>query len=116
MPAYYDVFAKPLDPEANFLDDVSHILGSTPEENPGGNGYGINTERATIDVFLEHDLVDDGQLLFTQYPYYLTVRDWDRDRQRAEQLAKSLYEGLQATGRYKCMIVWNDMVLIEPNG
>ena len=66
-------------------------------------------------MFLEHDLVDDGQLLFTRYSYYLRVRDWDRDRQRAEQLAKSLYGGLQGTGRYQCMIVWNDMVLVDPN-
>src|SRR5262249_51938031 len=115
MPAYYDVFAKPLEP-ADFLRDVSHILGSAPEEGLGSEGRSFNTDRATVDVFLEHELVDDGQLLFTRYPLYLTIRDWDRDQQRALQLAKSLYQRLQATGRYECMIVWNDMVLVDPNG
>jgi hypothetical protein len=115
MSAYYDVFARPLDSKTDFLHDVSHILGSTPEENPSGDGYGINTDRATIDVFLEHELVDDGQLLFTRYPYYLTVRDWDRDQQRALELAKSLCRSLQTTGQYECMIVWNDTELIDPD-
>ncbi len=114
MPAYYDVFARPLDPGADFLRDVSDVLGVAPEENPSGDGYGINTTRATVDVFLEHELVDDGRLLFTRYPYYLTVRDWDRDRQRAEDIAKSLYRNLQETGRYECMIIWNDNELVDP--
>lgn len=119
MAAYHDIFVKPKVADADLLGDLEKVLDTSAQEHTdGGEGHVLVTSDAFIDVYLSHELVDNGSLLFSQYPYYVTVRDRDRDQARSERLAKSIYRGLTSTSRYDCFIVWNDTEPVdidEPN-
>jgi hypothetical protein len=116
MAAYHDIFIKPKVTDANLVADLEKLLHTQAQEHTdGGEGQVLVTKDAFIDVYLSHDLVDTGSLLFSRYPHYVTVRDRDRDQARSEHLAKAICQGLKTTNNYECFIVWNDTELVDSN-
>jgi hypothetical protein len=61
-------------------------------------------------LVLQHDLEDDRDLLFSQYPVQISVRAldiWDAGLRETKtlELAQRLFAQLKKTGRYRLMLV-----------
>ncbi len=115
MGTYHDVHIRPLVPEADLLEDLADGIGVAPERHTdGGEGFVVGFEGVWLDIILDHDLEDDQGLLFSQYPYYITVRNRDLEQEVTREIARDLYRLLIGTGHWECFIVWNDSVLVDP--
>jgi hypothetical protein len=117
MSSYHDVYARAKVASADFLSDISALLHEETRPHDDGDGYLIETPTAFIDVYLSHTLEDDGGIPYSSYPLCVTIRDRDRDDDRAEKLARSIYQSLVASGKYDCFLVYDITVLLEgPTG
>lgn len=112
MAANYDVFVRATAQPVDLVRDVGAVLGADARPHDNGDGFLLITNDAFVDVYLEHELENDGDLPFSAFPYQITVRDREKNRDRGHHLARRIYSGLIETGRYECFIVYNTMELI----
>lgn len=112
MAADYEVFVRATAQPANLVEDVSIILGVDARPHDDGDGFLLVTDDAFVDVYLDHELVDDGDIPFSAFPYQVTVRDRDKNPDRSHRMARKIYDCLIEPGKYECLIVYNTMQLV----
>lgn len=113
MAADYEVFVRATTEPVDLVEDVSAVLGVDARSHDDGDGFLLITNDAFVDVYLEHELENDGDIPFSTFPYQITVRDREKNRDRGQQLARRIYDGLIGRGKYECFIVYNTMELVE---
>lgn len=108
MTTYYQVFvrSKQGDRESTLAEDVGQILGTPFHQNPSTEGLLAEAPTAFVDIYFEHELEDEPDLPFEEFPTSITVRDRDRNGERAKQVARSIYDGLVESGRYYCFLTY----------
>ncbi len=116
MSAYHSVHIRPTAPGADLLADIGALVGEAPwPRTDGGEGFVVGFEGAWLDIILEHDLVDDHEMLFSRYPYYAEVRKSGTEDDGTREVARDLHRLLVGTGRWECFIVWNLAVPVDPS-
>lgn len=113
MTAYHEIFVDTDEPVGTLLADLAEACGTQFAEVEGeAMDYVSHTETAFVDVEVHHQFDNDHSLLFEQYPLLVTVRDRDRDLQRQERSARTLFDALAAKGRYRLMLTYDLTQLI----
>jgi hypothetical protein len=95
---------------------IEHALGGSFTD-PGADGEPAHLAYDRTDIYAGPHHFDDGDLqaldgtpldLHSQYPYWVEVRDLDRDQDRQLATSRRLYEALKATGKWK-LVLADDM-------
>lgn len=116
MSAYHQVFIRSSHPAGRLVADVSAAAGTPVAASRSGRfAYSGSVGHAAVELELSHAFHDDAALDFTAYPVLLTVRDFDRDRDRQEELARSIFRGLAGRG-YSLMLVFDLQQLLDWRG
>jgi hypothetical protein len=114
--AHHQVFVRTRYPVDRLVADVGAAAGTrmVPVRDSevafaGSVGY------AAVEVELSHNFEDDAELDFTAYPVLVTVRDFDRDQARQQQLALAIAAALAGEG-HELLVVFDLQRLIERRG
>lgn len=106
MSTYHQVFVATGVPVETLLADLAEVAGrGLRAVGDGTVDFAVDVGTGAVEVELAHEYVNDGALLFEEYPLVVTCRDYGRDMERQERLARRVYAGLAATGRYAQLLV-----------
>jgi hypothetical protein len=95
---------------------IERALGGT-FTGPSTGGEPAHLAHDRTDIYAGPHHFDDGDLqapdgtpldLHSQYPYWVEVRDLDRDPDRQLATARQIYEALKASGKWK-LVLADDM-------
>lgn len=118
MSAYYQIFTRTVRGEEEFVADVGVAAGVNMHkiefESPAG--YGGKRPYAAVEIELSHEFEEDYGIPFREYPYLITFRDFDNNKDREEEFAREVFSGLASTGRYSLLLVYNLSTLLERSG
>jgi hypothetical protein len=96
--ACHQVFIRSSHPADRLAADVSAAAGTPVAAAPSGRiAYSRSAGHAAVETEMSHAF-DDAALDFTACPVLVTIRDFDRDRNRQEELARSIFRGLASEG------------------
>ena len=114
--AHHQVFVRSRYPVDLLVADVGAAAG-TPmvPVRDGQVAFAGNAGYAAVEVELSQGFEDDAELDFTAYPVVITIRDFDRDLARQEQLARAISTALAVQG-YELLVVFDLQRLIERRG
>lgn len=116
MSAYHQVFIRSSHPADQLVADVCAAAGTPAAAARSGRvAYSGSAGHAAVELEMSHALDDDAALDFTAYPVLLTIRDFDRDRDRQEELARSIFGGLASRG-YSLLLVFDLQQLLDRCG
>lgn len=97
------VFVGTDEPIEEVARDLGHALHGSFERGPDGDLLLVRDRTAlNLDT---HDFVDDRDMPFSQYPYWLEVRDFDRDDERQSKTAGKAFDAARRIGRWRLMLV-----------
>ncbi|MEU6218301.1 hypothetical protein ABZ845_12400 [Streptomyces sp. NPDC047022] len=114
MSMYHQIFVRPGEPRARLLADLAAFAGRELEPiEEGPVDYAVRVERGVVELESQHDYEEDFGMPFEQYDLLLTVRDYDRDLERQEQMARRVFDHLAATGRYNLLLVFDLQKLLD---
>ncbi len=117
MSAYHEIFVRTDKGENDFLADVSAAAGTSlhpvPDEKNKDVSYAGRGDHAAIEIELSHALEEDYGIPFQRYPILITLRDFDSDKTREEELARSLFQQLCRRGGYELLLVFNVSRLLD---
>ncbi len=106
-----DVYARPTEPMAVFVDELGKVLGLVMQPDEDGFQFG-NAE--VVGWVCEHDLVRDGDLDFPAFPVDVAFRARSAEFQGArDRLARRVFESLKSTRRYPLMLVFDDQTKLD---
>lgn len=108
MSAYHEIFIHTAEPLDVLLADLATASGAELRPRDGTPvDYSVGLEHAAVELELQHDFEEDFGIPFERYERVVTIRDFDRDKDREEALARRLYASLTSTGRYRLVLVYN---------
>jgi hypothetical protein len=107
-----DLFVDAHDPMPQFVRDIESAcdVKFTQLCSDAAERYEYRDALGVVGLWDDHGLENDRGINFEAYRYELNVRpyrttDWERDQRAGYELAARLFEQLQATGRYRLMLV-----------
>jgi hypothetical protein len=114
MSAYHDIFISPVNPLESFVRDLSEACGVSlqPQEDEYIK-YSASLGRVAVEVELGHDYEEDQGIEFEKYDALITIRDFDRDKEREEGVAREIFHRLAGKGTYSLALVYNLQILID---
>lgn len=118
MSAYHEIFVRPKQAGVNLsenpevlLSDLASVVGvpfrPISDEVNEYIDFAAKIETAAIEVELSHDFDDERDMLFSRYPVFLTIRDFDRDETRSEETAREIFRRLCALEKYSLLLVYD---------
>lgn len=114
MSVSVDVFVSAQKPIEDFVRELESLLGIKFQFiriSEDVSFYEYRNSHVAVTV-LKHDLENDRELRFEDYPYQISVRalniDTEEERkQRREDFARLVFEKLKRTNKYNLMLVEN---------
>jgi len=117
MSAYHEIFVHTDKGENDLLADVSAAAGTplhpVPDEKNKDVSYAGRADHAAIEIEMSHELEEDYGIPLHRYPILITVRDFDSDKTREEELARGLFQQLCRRGGYELLLVFNASRLLD---
>lgn len=115
MSAYHQIFARTSRTEGEFVHDVADAagVGMHKIEPEGPVGYAGKRPYAAVEIELSHEFEEDYGIPFEEYPYLITIRDFEGNKDREEQFAREVFANLASTGHYSLLLVYNLSALLE---
>ncbi len=116
MSAYHQVFLRPRTPHGAdaVVPDIQACAGAQLEtEGSDYADYAGGIKDAAFVVKLSHEYDDDYDIPFSQYPVCVTIRQYDRNEARQEDLARGLFANLKRLGRYDLLLVFDLYKLLD---
>jgi hypothetical protein len=109
--AYHYLFIRTDLTTEDFLNDVAAATGSPVVSVGDGMSedvdYASEVDFAAVDIVLRHDFDDEPDIPMSEYPIYLAVRDYERDLDRQETTARTIFDSLCSRGKYSVMLVFD---------
>lgn len=115
MTAYYQIFVRTNRSVDQFVADVEAAAGVEMDEIDSGGPvrYGGKRPYAAVEIELSHEFEEDYGIPFDEYPYIVTIRDFDGNDSRAEEFAREVFANLSLAGGYSLLLVYNLSALLE---
>ncbi|MEU8627356.1 hypothetical protein [Streptomyces sp. NPDC048669] len=108
MSVSHTIFISPGRPVERLISDIGSACGTLLHvTTPGRIDYSASLGRAAVEVELSHDYEDDHGIRFEDYDALITVRDFDSNIQRQEQIATDVFRNLAHLDTY-CMVLVRD--------
>lgn len=111
MSAYHYLFIRTDLATEDFLGDVAAATGSpvvsVGDEASEDVDYASKVGSAAVDIVLRHDFDDEPEMPMSEYPIHLAVRDYERDLDRQETAARTIFDLLCSRGKYSVMLVFD---------
>lgn len=115
MSAYHQIFVRTDRGVEELVSDVGAAAEVQMHEIEFDSpvDYGGKRSYAAVEIELSHDFEEDYGIPFQEYPYIVTFRDFDSDKDREEAFAREVFGKLAALGKYSLMLVYNLDTLLE---
>lgn len=115
MTAYHQIFVRTDRSVDQFVADVAAAAGVEMDETGSGGPvrYGGKRPNAAVEIELSHEFEEDYGIPFEEYPYIITLRDFDGNNSREEEFAREVFANLSSAGGYSLLLVYNLSTLLE---
>ncbi len=116
MSAYHEIFIRTDKPIEQLIADVSAAAGAPIDRDETRQiPYAGSLSYAAVEIEFSHEFEQDAGMNFALYPILLTVRDFDNNKTREEELARDIFHKLCGMG-YSLMLVFDLQVLLDQCG
>ncbi|MGP3926507.1 MULTISPECIES: hypothetical protein [unclassified Streptomyces] len=114
MSEYHYVFIHPGHPREQLVADISSACGvNLKPVDSEFIDYAVNLGHAAVEVEFSHEYEEAYGIHFERYDSLFTVRDFDSDMARQEDLARHIFRNLASLGRYSLILVLDLQQLLD---